>query len=735
MFRQHFAPRCVSAVCASLCVAASRGSAQTLVPIDSGSPPAPRVVGLERRGPLVIDGRLSEADWSLAPVVSEFREVEPVQNAPVQFRTSIRVLWDADNLYVGVVAYDSLGARGVRVQDLRREFDFEQNDYVGVALDGFHDRRNALAFEFTPLGTQRDLQALDGTQINEQWEAAWRVRTQVTDSGWTAEVRIPWQSLRYRTDGGTWGIQVYRLARRGNEVSSISPWPRNLNPFRMDFAATLEGLRPPPPRAAVRVRPYVLGSVLGEDTRRPVADGGVGGEITWAPTGNSLLEGTVRTDFAQADVDRQVVNLSRFSVFFPERRQFFLETANLFSAGVDSDDFQLLPFFSRSIGLTPDGAPVPIDLGARYSLRSSARAAGAMLIRTARTADARATSFGVARYNHNLHSTARVGGLVTARVEDGGTQTGTAAADWLLRLSPSTQWSAMLSSTFGDDTSARGFAATSLLTKDANAGFGYLSNAVATSGYRPSMGFVSRPDVFRTAVGGGADWRPAGLPAWLRKIAPGTNNTIIVSPDGFGLQESNHELYLDVVTQSGAQFSLFGEYNQQRLPSVFEPVNGLSIAPGAYNFGRGGFYTQSDLSARYSIRLLGTTGAYFDGRRHRAQLTLRAAPSPRIALQADYEVNVLRNVGVGDANVTTHLLAPELRVGVTPRMALSAFYQWNSEERSGALNARYTWEFAPLSYVYVVWNDRRRIGDLMPGVMPVTGRRELLVKLVYLWQR
>jgi hypothetical protein len=696
---------------------------------------APRLLAVERSGPIQIDGALSESTWARAPLSSEFLEIEPVQDAPVQFRTTVRVLWDAEYLYFGIVAFDSLGSAGVRVQDLRREFDADENDYIGIALDGFNDKRNALAFEFTPYGTQRDLQVLDGSQANEQWEAAWRVRTQLTDSGWTAEVRIPWQSLRYRSDGGAWGIQVYRLARRENEVSGIAPWPRNLNPYRMDFAATLEGLRPPQPRVAIRARPYLLGASVAEAGVSPRNDGGIGGEVTWAPTANSLLEGTWRTDFAQADVDRQVVNLTRFSVFFPERRQFFLETATLFSTGLDVDDFQVLPFFSRSIGLTKEGTPVPIDAGARYSLRTSDRAAGAMLIRTARTADARATTFGVSRYSHNLGQTARVGGLVTARAEDGGQQTGTAAGDWLLRLSPSTQWNAMISGTFGDDTAARGVAASSVLVRQTNSNTLYLSNALATRGYRPSMGFVSRPDILRTAVGGSLDWRPPQLPQWLRSIQPGVNNTIIVGPRDGALQESNHDVYLDFVFQSGAQFSVFGEYFQQRLPEAFAPVSGLEIANGAYNFTRGGIYTQTDQSAKYSASLLATVGGYYDGTGERMALTARVAPSPRVALQVGYEVNHLQKVGIGRNSVTTHLLAPELRVGVTPRMSVSAFYQWNSDERLGALNARYTWEFAPLSYLYVVWNDRSRIGDLVPSMDAVTGRRELLVKLVYLWQR
>lgn len=333
-------------------------------------------VALRIATPIRLDGRLGEVVWQAAPVATGFRQVEPEQDAPARFRTEVRVLFDDQNLYFGVTSHDSAGRDGVRVQDLRRKFDYNNNDLVGISLDPLGDGRTAVAFQVTPYGSLRELQVLDDQVYNRQWEAVWSARTEVTDSGWTAEIAIPWATLRYRNDGGPWGANFYRIARRENELSAWSPWPRQFTAYRVPYFGTLEGLVPPGSSSNIRVRPYVVGETVksGADPA-PLGDGAVkaGGEVIWSPTSSSVLEATINTDFAQADVDRQVVNLRLFSVFFPERRQFFLENANLFDVGLSGSEsgFIVQPFFSRRIGLDPAGAAIPIQAGLRYVARAT----------------------------------------------------------------------------------------------------------------------------------------------------------------------------------------------------------------------------------------------------------------------------------------------------------------------------------------------------------------------------
>ncbi|MCU0648157.1 MAG: carbohydrate binding family 9 domain-containing protein [Gemmatimonadaceae bacterium] len=347
--------------------------------------------------------------------------IEPLQHRPSAYRTEFRILFDEKFLYVGVMAYDSAGSAGLRVEDLRRKFDFFQNDLAGITLDPLLDRRNSTSFQITPYGAQRELQVFDGVFYNREWEGVWLARAQRTDSGWTGEMRIPWQTLRYRADGKPWGLNFIRVARRANEQSAWVPYPRNFTVYRMDFAGQIEGLEPPPPRSEMQLRPYALttvsrSSVSPPASRTTVAPAG-GGEIIWRPTTNLQVDGTVRTDFAQAEVDRQVVNLRRFSVFFPERRQFFLENANVFETGSEYRLFPLRPFFSRTIGLDASGAPIPIQGGARAVWRSATVNAGGLLMRQTGRDSVQGTTFGVLRASRNIGASTRVGALWTGRFD------------------------------------------------------------------------------------------------------------------------------------------------------------------------------------------------------------------------------------------------------------------------------------------------------------------------------
>ena len=325
----------------------SHASAQG--PTAAGLDAGPRVQASRTNDPITLDGHLREPVWQSGDPATGFRQIDPDFDAPARFATEVRVAYDAEHLYVAFLARDPAGREGLRVQDLRRKFDYFQNDLVGLSLDPLGDGHNAYAFQLTPLGNLRDLHVLDGLYYNRQWQAVWQARTIVTDEGWTAEVAVPWTSLRYAAGTTRMRVNFHRIARRENELSGWVPWPRTQNPYRMDYAGWIEGLAPPPPSAAVWARPYAAASTQRTSGEASVARD-LGGEIQWQPTPNTVVEGTFNTDFAQADVDRQVVNLRRFSYFFPEQRQFFLDSAALFDVGT-SDDLVIRPFFSRRVGL------------------------------------------------------------------------------------------------------------------------------------------------------------------------------------------------------------------------------------------------------------------------------------------------------------------------------------------------------------------------------------------------
>jgi len=311
------------------------------------------------------------------------------------------------------IAVGGVGRKAIRAPDFKRDFDFRSHDLVSIAFDGFNDKRNAMTFVTNAFGVQRDLLSFDDLYYDIDWDGLWKVRTNRTDSGWTAELAIPWQTLRYPRTTDTiqqWGFNIYRNRRLSNEVSSFSPFPRIFSSQRMAYAGLLSNLRPPPPKPNIRVLPYVLGSydhyknfdttIKSEQTNLKV-----GGDIKWAINPNAVLDLTANTDFAQADADQQINNVTRFSVFFPEKRQFFLENASLFGIGISpSDDgsggfMRVQPFFSRSIGLDTAGNPIPIDAGGRFVYRSDKRNYGVIAMRQRETSTSPGTNFFVGRFS------------------------------------------------------------------------------------------------------------------------------------------------------------------------------------------------------------------------------------------------------------------------------------------------------------------------------------------------
>ena len=372
-------------------------------------PPAipPEIVAQKTASKITIDGTLEESAWQQAEATTNFFRVEPRQGGRYQYQTAVRVLYDDRNLYVGVFARDSLGKQGVRVQDFRRDFAWGENDIFGIQLDPQNLKQYCVSFQTTPYGNQRDLQAFNDTNRDSDWNALWKVRTSRTDTGYYAEFAIPFKSIRYdfssEADTLSWGITFSRLARRDYEQTVFPAIPQSFSPYRMTYAAQLKGLELPKPGTNIRIEPYALYQydriAEGEDattTQQPK----LGGDIKWAITPRAVLDLTFNTDFAQADVDRAVNNLERFNIFFPERRQFFLENSGIW-AGANSR--AVVPFFSRRIGLQGNfnAAPARIDAGARYTSRTEKEAIAGLYVHQAATDNSAAASFGVARYLRN----------------------------------------------------------------------------------------------------------------------------------------------------------------------------------------------------------------------------------------------------------------------------------------------------------------------------------------------
>ena len=723
---------------------------------------------VEIQDKLKIDGRLDEVAWQRAKPIRQFVQVDPQQGQPATFDTDVRVLFNHNYLYIAALNHDALGRRSLRAPNFKRDFSTQSHDLFGVVIDGFNDRRNAATFMTNPYSTQRDLLSFDDLLYDTDWDGLWKVRTTRTDSGWVAEMQIPWQTLRYVRSADslqTWGINFIRNRRSSNELSAWSPFPRAFTSSRVMYAGLITGLKPPPPRANIRVQPYVL---LADDRYNGTEIGyshdaklKIGGDLKWALNPNTVLDLTLNTDFAQADVDRQVNNLTRLSVLFPERRAFFLENASLFGAGLSGNDFgeggnmTIQPFFSRTIGLAtlPDGtsAPVPIDAGARLVYRSLARNYGGMLIRQRGVPGSPATDFLVGRYVENVGKQNHIGALVTLKNvhgtdTTGGRQNGTVAVDGFFRISQALSYNAMVvgSLSAGDGEvgnvpamrTNQGMAGYSQLFYRSNQVVGWLTQTVVTKNFNPEMGFVSRSDVVSHSFGGFLVNRSKWLPKWVRNFEPGVFIDVYHKASTGYLQEAEWNLNPIWLTfQNAGNFGLFVNPVFQRLDNGdYRPLD-LTIASGKYRYVRYAALFGTDPSKRVSISTYLETGRYYDGQLHNGRVSMILAPIPHTSFTMSSELNRFLNVGGYTGNVALYSI--ESRLAVNPRVQLISFFQRNTYTDKNVWNVRLSWEFQPLSFLYIVYNHGAYTGSLrgVNGSDPARQQEQHIIgKLSYLKQ-
>ena len=670
-------------------------------------------------GKISVDGRLEESDWQMAEPITNFFRVEPVQGGLIKNATEVRVLFDDKNLYFGVFAQDSLGKKGIRMQDLRRDFNGRENDVFGIQIDAQNTKQYAVSFQATPYGNQQDVQTFNDNNRDEDWNALWRVRTQRTDQGYYAEFAIPFKSIRYDkpVEGVPveWGITFYRLARRDYEKTVFPAIPQSFSENRMTYAAKLTGLEVPPPSANIRVEPYALyqydENKAGDILTGKLNDPKIGGDVKWVINPNAVLDLTINTDFAQADVDRAVNNLERFNIFFPERRQFFLENSGIW-AGAGNRRVQ--PFFSRTIGLdnTFNATPAPLDAGARFTDRNENRTIAGLAVRQRNTENSPGSTFGIARYTKNYGKENNIGAMVTYRRDDASDNLGVASQnnttisiDGLIRPKNEITISYLLSTSLDSESGDTGFAGRISATALTNNYYlAYITDFISDD-YNPDMGFVFQKDVVVHSPGGYAILRPKSLP-FIRRWDPGIFTNYNHDFEDFGnFQQANlyiFPIYTWFKDNSFIEASFSPTW--QNINFDFAPL-GLQIEQGRYSYTRYTFRYNSDQSKKLSGSMRLNLGNFYNGTRNTLNAGLRYTPLPHISFSADYEHNNINGLGILSEDLDTDLYSGSLRLALNPRVQLSTFYQYNSFDEQGRWNIRFSWEYMPLSFIYLVFND------------------------------
>ncbi|PRX54274.1 carbohydrate binding family 9 domain-containing protein [Flagellimonas meridianipacifica] len=654
-----------------------------------------------------LDGELTEGDWKKAQTISDFTQIEPRPGAPATFATEVKCLFDEKNLYFGIICYDTVGSKNYKAPNLQRDFNFLNHDLVGITIDGFNDKRNSITFFTNTYGAQRDYQSFDDTYFDVAWNGLWQVKTTSTDGAWIAEFRIPWKTLRYRFIEGEaprFGINFQRVQRSANEKSAWSAYPRSVGFNRMEFTGKLENVDAPVQKINLQVNPYFLVN----QRNKGQTDVKTGGELKWAPTPNLVVDATVNTDFAQADVDQIVNNLSRFSVLFPERRQFFLENASLFSIGLQGGEnsfnggISLFPFFSRRIGLDGTNQPVPLNFGGRSVYRSKSRNIGALFIQQAATDELSKTNFAVFRYQENIGRYGRLGFLGTNRRAD--QNSSTIALDGFFRMGEKHLVNFLASYAEEEDSGFAGYVQYRYISDRV---LGWFTSTLVEDTYNPSVGFVSRDNVIGNTAGIELNLRGKWIPfpLQIRDLAPRISADFYHDPATGNLQE--RKLFtapLQINYISGARTRLFGEANRQVLNTSFTPL-GLTIAPGDYKYVLYGVDHASDASKKLSFLARYNTGGFYDGELQQYGGRVNYSPLPHASFEMVYEHNDFSNFPSQVVAEDVSLLQFNARFALNPQLQLTSFFQKNTLNDQTVWNSRLAWEYSPLSFFYIVINN------------------------------
>jgi hypothetical protein len=669
------------------------------------SPGTRRTIAVRIAEPIVLDGRLEEDAWRRAPIATNFLQQEPDEGQPATDFSEVRFLYDDHFLYVG--GWFSYDADGIPiVNELKRDFSERDGDLVTIVLDTFRDGRNASSFMTNPAGALRDSQSYDdGRQKNDNWDAAWAVRTARFPHGWSMEVAIPFKSLRFRrASTQEWGLNLLRLVRRKNEVTVWSFVPRQFTPIKVSYAGVLSGLEGVRPGFNLRVKPFTVAQVRdASGARREDFDGGF--DLKYGLGGSLALDATYRTDFSHVEADDQQVNLTRFSLFFPEKREFFLENQGAFAVGDQSQSASsgrrdLVPFFSRRIGLTEVGAVIPMRGGLRLSGRQGAFGLGLLQMWTDGTAEVSSTGYSAARLVRSLGSRLSIGALYLGTVRSD-TSNRVAGADLHLAVGATGDIDAYVlrSATTGRDSDWAGRAALSIVENRYTARASY-TNVGAR--FENEMGFVQRPDTALVSWEYERNVRPARTSQWVR--------TFTIGGEGDFFGDSGHRQLLTRIarTDFSAEFADGGrlgvdvDWNYERLTEPFEIEPGVTVQPSEYEFWQLVPSYSSDRSSWLSGSVKMTLGEFWSGRIVGVNASARVRFNERLAASAVWSRD---RVTLPEGKFVRSVARVRADYSFSTNMFLAAFVQYNDTTRSWTSNVRFNLIHRPLSDLFVVFSD------------------------------
>jgi len=695
-----------------------------------------------------IDGRLDEAIWREGALLTDFLQRDPAEGEPSTERTEVRVLTDGQALYIGAWLYDRNVAAIVPGERLR-DVTLSNSDYFAVILDTYHDRQNGFVFATTPAGVEHDgqvvregegggvfqqgqtrAQAGSAGGFNLNWDASWTVATTVDSLGWYAEMRIPFSTLRYGSaKEQDWGLNLARSIRRRNEESFWAPIPRQFNLYRLSRAGVLQGLQVPTQRIATAT-PYLLSSAnrsySAPGVTPPVAastypiEFGVDAKLGLTPS--LTLDATYNTDFAQVEVDEQRTNLTRFPLFFPEKRPFFLENAGIFSAGTPQ---AVDLFFSRRIGIDSLGRPVPIVGGGRITGKVQGLTVGLMQLFTEKATGAiqPANAFTVARVTREFRGRSRIGviGVQRMATKDSDDRNRTFGLDGRFALNEplSVDWWAAKTETPGRLGRDGAFSVRfGHQTRVWNNSFRFVQ---VGEDFNPEVGFVGRVGyryyegaLFRTVALNSSRFR-----YWM----PHVNYRGYF---GFNDKVQSEMIHLDfgeIEFSNGGRIGPEINIFREGLTAPFPIATGIVLPAREYRWASLNWDFSTNPSAPVSFITRLEAAGFYNGTRYggTATLTVRRGSSLTTSLLVDYN-----DVDLDEGSFVRSLVGVRLGYFFTPRIFVQSLVQYNNQAQAFSANVRFAWLNTAGTGLFVVLNDAEHATGVFDWQRPTS--RSFVVK-------
>jgi hypothetical protein len=695
-----------------------------------------------------LDGRVADDPaWAGVQPLTDFWQTAPDAGQPASERTEVRIAYTEEALYFGVTLFDQ-SAGGLTVSDSRRDSPLDDVDSFRILLDTYKDRQNGFVFATNPAALEYDGQVIgeggmnlgggvggggrqqggSGGGFNLNWDGAWRVRTAMTDNGWSAEFEIPFRTLRYEPGSAReWGLNFQRTIRRRKESAYWSPLPFQFDLLKVSQAGTLAGLDLPAQRN-LKLIPYALGEIRerGAAASRTTALGDVGLDAKYGLTPSLTLDATVNTDFAQVEVDEQQVNLDRFNLFFPEKRPFFLENAGLFAVGASGE---AEVFFSRRIGIADNGEAIPIIAGGRLSGKAGPVNVGLLNMQTDDTGDSPMNNFTVARVRRDFANRSNLGAIFVGRYANGDKAS---SNDHNASFAVDGRWG------IGRTGLISGFAARSATPGLSGDQHAYqigarnetqpltLNVALTETGrnFNPEVGFLSRRGGFRKFEAlAFSRLRPKSL-SKFQEIRPHAIYRGYWNPSGFletGFLHTDAHWEL----KNAWEFHTGVNVTREGVVTPFDIVPGITVPAGEYEHAETQLVLQSNQGAPVYGRMQVTKGGFFNGNRIAYNPQLRV----RVGETLNVEMSLERNdIELATGSFITNLARMRASYSFSPRVFVQSLIQYNDRADVWTSNFRFGWLQQANTGVFLVYTDSHDL-DERAFVPPTGTNRSLILKI------